>query len=179
MPIRELRDPRIANAATLGDCLPFTLAGVEQFKDFGIKLFGHSDNIANVCWKRKQPITTRLDDYSAMSVKQQKPINVVLAENIAAAMQRKQITSQEQLAKVSGVSQRTISNYLNPDKRAQGKSGRAPSAKLSEVEQIARALNVETWDLLRQLSPRERELHERIEAAYRALRGDEETSEHN
>jgi transcriptional regulator with XRE-family HTH domain len=105
-----------------------------------------------------------------MPAKPREPINVVLAINIAEAMTRRNIASQEQLAKLSGVAQRTISNYLNPERRAQGKSGKAPSAKLTEVEQIARALDMEAWDLLRPIHGRERDFYEKIEEAYRRLR---------
>ncbi len=104
-----------------------------------------------------------------MTTKQHKPINEVLAENIAAAMERKGILSQTELAKRSGLAQTTISNYLHPENRLPGKSGKPPSAKLSEVERIAAALDVESWNLLRPISPREQKLYERIEAAYRAL----------
>lgn len=38
-----------------------------------------------------------------------KPINVVVAENIAQAMERRNIRTQAELAKRSGVAQRTIS----------------------------------------------------------------------
>lgn len=108
-----------------------------------------------------------------MSKSSSKPINLVVAENIAQAMERRNIRTQAELAKRSGVAQRTISNYLNPANRVQGASGKQPSAKLSELEQIARALDVETWDLLRDLSPQEREFYARIEDAYRRLRGSE------
>lgn len=104
-----------------------------------------------------------------MHAKSKKPINEVLANSIAQAMQRKHITSQEQLARMSGLSQRTISNYLNPHLRTKGASGKAPSAKLSEVEKIANALDMETWDLLRELGPNERKFYAAIEEAYRRM----------
>lgn len=45
--------------------------------------------------------------------------------------------------------QTTISLYLSPDRRKPGKDGKAGSAKLTEVEMLARALEVEPWELLR------------------------------
>ena len=104
-----------------------------------------------------------------MPTQKRKSINQVLAANIAAAMERRHIKTQEELAKASGVAQRTISNYLNPEKRAKGKSGKEPSAKLTEIEQIAKALDTEAWDLLRELTPRERAFYRRIEDAYKRL----------
>lgn len=81
----------------------------------------------------------------------------------------RQIRTQSQLAKLSGVAQRTISNYLSPGNRVKGAPGKPPSAKLSEVEQIARALDIETWDLLRELRPGEREFYDQIKSAYNNL----------
>jgi hypothetical protein len=56
---------------------------------------------------------------------------------------------QNSLDKKSGVRQTTISLYLSPDRRKPGKDGKAGSAKLTEVEMLARALEVEPWELLR------------------------------
>ncbi len=99
------------------------------------------------------------------------PINEVLARNIAGAMKRRNIATQKDLAKLCGLSQRSISNYLHPENHSRGASGKAPSAKLSEVEKIAHALDVDPCDLLRDMTPSERETYQRIEAAFRALRG--------
>ncbi|WP_087864368.1 helix-turn-helix domain-containing protein [Comamonas thiooxydans] len=52
------------------------------------------------------------------------------------------------LAQKSGVAQTTISNYLNPGRRGTGKSGKAASAKLTELELLAEALGVEAWTLI-------------------------------
>lgn len=104
-----------------------------------------------------------------MDKNRRKPINEILAHNIAEAMVMRQVRTQAQLAKLSGVAQRTISNYLSPKNRVKGSSGKQPSAKLSEVEQIAKALDVETWDLLRELRPGEREFYDQIKAAYNKL----------
>lgn len=102
-----------------------------------------------------------------------KTVNEVLAENIRAEMNRAKIASQPALAKLSGVAQTTISNYLNPNQRLTSKSGKAPSAKLTEVEQIAAALGVPVWKLLRSMTPKEREFYDRIERAYKQLLEDE------
>lgn len=96
------------------------------------------------------------------------PLNQALAVNLAYHMERKGL-KQMALAKKCGVAQTTISNYLNPERRKLGKDGKAGSAKLTEVEMLAAALDVEPWELLRPMDGRQREVYEKIEAAYRAL----------
>jgi len=53
-------------------------------------------------------------------------LNQILADNLALHMEKK-----------------------GPDRRKPGKDGKAGSAKLTEVEMLARALEVEPWELLR------------------------------
>lgn len=77
-----------------------------------------------------------------------KPINTVLAENIRLLMAKKHLV-QSVLAKSAGIGQTTVSLYLHPEHRKPGKTGKPPSAKLSEVEALADALDVDTWELLR------------------------------
>jgi transcriptional regulator with XRE-family HTH domain len=93
-------------------------------------------------------------------------INDVLAVNLKHFMRAKGLT-QSSLAAKSGVAQRTISNYLNPALRYAEISakGKPPSAKLAEVEKIAAAIGIEVWELLRPLSPSEREFYAHAEAA--------------
>jgi transcriptional regulator with XRE-family HTH domain len=99
-----------------------------------------------------------------------KPINAVLADNLAYFMQAKGF-NQSSLGRKSKVAQRTIGNYLNPDLRqANPKTGKAPSAKLTEVEAIADALEVEVWELLRPLTPAERQFYAQIEESFQRLR---------
>lgn len=77
--------------------------------------------------------------------------------------------NQPTLAELSKVSQKTISNYINPQQRPPGANGKAPSAKLTEIDMIAEALDVETWELLRPLTPAQRKAYESIEEAFAAL----------
>jgi len=98
----------------------------------------------------------------------QSPLNQALADNLAHLMDMKGL-KQMALAKKCGVAQTTISLYLNPDRRKPGKDGKPGSAKLTEVEMLASALAVEPWELLRPMTGAQREVYERIEAAYRAL----------
>lgn len=73
--------------------------------------------------------------------------NEILAKNIAALMERHGLV-QSALSKKSGVAQTTVSLYLNPDRRQPSKTGKVPSAKLTEVEALARALDVPLVQLL-------------------------------
>ena len=66
---------------------------------------------------------------------QRRPINDVLADNLRHFMAKStELQTQAALAARSGVAQRTISNYLNPDRRSAGSSGKAASAKLTEID---------------------------------------------
>ena len=99
-----------------------------------------------------------------------KPINRILAENLLRCMAVRGISTQQALAKRAGLSQRAIGYYLHPEQRPPSKSGKEPSAKLAELEQLARALGTEPWDLLRDLTDSERAFYAKIEAAYQSLR---------
>ncbi len=123
-------------------------------------------NVAKLCYCLKQHFATKSRDTRSM---EKKPINDVLAANLAHFMQARGLT-QKALEGLSGVGQTTISLYLHPDRRAPGKSGKVPSAKLSEVESLANALDIEVWQLLRSLTPSEREAYEQIENAYLSLK---------
>lgn len=93
----------------------------------------------------------------------------MLSENLAFWMQQRGLNAQEVLAARAGVSQRTISDYLHPENRLDSKTGKEPSAKLTEVEKLARALDIGVWDLLRDLTPKERAFYRQVEDAYRKL----------
>jgi transcriptional regulator with XRE-family HTH domain len=80
--------------------------------------------------------------------------------------------TQTALASKAGVSQKTISNYLNPDQRAESATGKMPSPKLEELDKIARALAIPVWQLVREMSEKERKLYEHIERAYSELVSD-------
>lgn len=98
------------------------------------------------------------------------PINEVLAANLAHFMKKRGHT-QVSLAKKSGLAQRTIGNCLKPKLRAtESKSGKAPSAKLTEVQMLATALGVEVWELLRPITPAERDFYKQVEESFTKLR---------
>lgn len=97
-----------------------------------------------------------------------KHINRVVADNLAYWMGEAKVT-QAALAERAGVSQKTISNYLNPDQRAEGSKGKQPSPKLTELSLIADALHIQVWQLTREMTVKERALYEAIERAYQDL----------
>jgi transcriptional regulator with XRE-family HTH domain len=94
-----------------------------------------------------------------------KDINLVVAENLRHWMTKAEVT-QAHLAGLAGVSQKTISNYLNPYQRTEGSSGKQGSPKLFELDLIARALGVEVWQLTREMSAAQREVYDAIEKAF-------------
>ena len=98
----------------------------------------------------------------------EKPINQVIADNLAFFMSERGM-NQPQLAAASGIGQTTISLYLDPGRRMPSKSGKEPSAKVTELAQIALALGIDVWELMRAMTPEERAFHAKIEAAYRGL----------
>lgn len=98
-----------------------------------------------------------------------KSINQVVAENLAHWMEQAGFTSQQALADKSGVAQRTIANYLKPTLRDDTSSGKEPSAKVTELAKLATALHIEVWQLLREMTPQEREFYAQIEEAYKRL----------
>jgi transcriptional regulator with XRE-family HTH domain len=95
----------------------------------------------------------------------EKSINEIVAANLAFWMAEAGIT-QTALATKALVSQKTISNYLNPNQRNEGSTGKSPSAKLTELDRVAKALNIETWQLVRAMTPAERRAFNAIERAY-------------
>jgi transcriptional regulator with XRE-family HTH domain len=98
-------------------------------------------------------------------------INRVLARNLAYWMSEAKLT-QSALAEKAGVSQKTISNYLNPDQRVEGSKGKEPSAKLTELDKIANALAIGVWQLLRDQTDSERRMYRAIEEHYANLRNE-------
>ena len=98
----------------------------------------------------------------------EKSVNEVLADNLRYWMSEAGL-KQEGLAERSGVSQRTISNYLNPGRRQESASGKEPSAKLTELSSISDALGVGIWDLVRPMTPNERTFYQQVEQAYSNL----------
>lgn len=104
-------------------------------------------------------------------------ITEVLARNLRCAMNEHPLIrgSQNELARRSKVAQTSIGYMLNPQTRAPTKRGDS-SPKLTQIDKVARALGLQAWQLVypdpnnRLVSPRENELHRRIEADLAELR---------
>lgn len=120
--------------------------------------------LAKLCYDSKQHFARLAFDTGWMA----ESINQVFAENLDHYMKKHALT-QAALAKASSVAQRSISNYLRPKDRHSGKTGKEPSAKLTELEMVAAALGVPSWKLLRPFSAEERDAYDRVEAAFLAL----------
>jgi hypothetical protein len=139
---------------------PVTSALLQGVPHFGIQFDRHGGIFAKFCDKRKQPIA-RAGNQTARMVK--KPVNQVLAEALRSFMGTK--WNNLALANAAGVGEATIRNYLAPLKRMQGASGKAPSAKLAEVELLADALGVTVADLVTDASEEQRRVRHRAHAA--------------
>lgn len=96
--------------------------------------------------KSKEHVTSPLPHPRAVAGKH---INRIVADNLAYWMREEKVT-QAALAQRAGISQKTVSNYLNPDQRSEGTMGKPPSPKLTELALIADALHVQVWQMLRE-----------------------------
>jgi len=102
----------------------------------------------------------------------QKTVNEILAENLSRLMDERGI-KQLGLAKQSGVAQTTVSLYLNPERRQPGKTGKIPSAKLTEVEKLAQVFDIPVWELLQPALPKPRALQQIVTDAVDAANQEE------
>ena len=110
--------------------------------------------ITKVCYSRKQHITKHRHDSSAVS---ESRLVKVFAECLRHHMTSQGLT-QSALAKKSGIGQTTISLYLRPAARTDTVSGKAGSPTLANIEALADALGIEAWELLRIVTPAERDI---------------------
>lgn len=168
MPVDELGYPRMTDPRLLRDKEPFPPA-VGQVGAYAVfeRSDVHARNIAKFCYSSKQHFAKHSIHTPRMS---KQNINDVLADNLAHFMEERRVT-QRALAQQSGIAQTTISLYLNPQRRQPGKSGKIPSAKLTEVESLAHALGVDAWKLIRPMTPEQRKAYDSIEQAYLAIVG--------
>lgn len=90
-------------------------------------------------------------------------ITETLATNLTYFMEQKKVT-QQTLAKKSGIGQTTISLYRNPGSRKTTATGRPPSPTLAKVQALAEGLGVELWELVRPLTPAQRDLIRSVDA---------------
>lgn len=103
---------------------PFAPALSQEGLDFrfvhGGRNFGHADILVNHYYAVKEQITRQLSDPRRVSEKSAETISEIVAFNLDALMRQSKLT-QPALAQKAGVSQKTISNYLNPRQRDTGK----------------------------------------------------------
>lgn len=159
----------MTNTGALCDGLPVTPAALKRGLDLGLadrgQRFAHAPILVKDSCERKQQFTKRMGHPHPVA---EKSISRVVADNLAYWMGQAEMT-QSALAAKAGVSQKTVSNYLNPEQRSEGASGKTPSPKLEELDKIARALAIPVWQLVRRMTERERRLYEHIERAYAEL----------
>jgi transcriptional regulator with XRE-family HTH domain len=89
-----------------------------------------------------------------------------IASNLAWYM-REQGWTEDTLATASGLSKRTISNFLRPGNRKPGRNSYVPSGTLANLVRIEAALGFgEADSLLRPVVRHSDEFHDAVEAAY-------------
>jgi hypothetical protein len=116
-------------------------------------------SIAKFCGVRKQHFAFSVGQSPDMG----KPINQVVSEALVYFMgDRWNATT---LGRRAGVSPNTVKNYREPQLREVGASGKAPSAKLTELELLATALGLEVADLVTDQSNAQRAIVYRRRAA--------------
>src|SRR3546814_4841430 len=112
----------------------------------GFKIMcSHEQILAKLCYDYKQHFAYGCAETVRMS---KKPINDVLAENLTAFMEEKNLT-QAALGKLAEIGQTTVGLYLNTHRRNPGKTGKRPSAKLRDVEELANDIAVEVSEIIR------------------------------
>lgn len=158
--VEEFGEPRVADARSVGDGLPVTLALLQQSPDFVVERNFHSSRIATFCYFHKQPIANEPPQSAVMT---EKIITRTIADNLAYFMKAKNIT-QKELARKSGVGQTTISLYMRPEERKAPDASKLPSPSIAKVHALADALGIELWELVRPLKPAQRDLIRSVDA---------------
>ena len=158
----------MADLGLVGNDLPLASAGFQDFFDGAVEWFVHSPILVKHSSNVKEHFTSYLRHPCCMS-ETTSSINQILAANLAHWMGQAKLT-QAALADRAGVSQKTISNYLNPEQRTEGSTGKQPSAKLTELDRVAKALGIQVWQLTREMSAGELAMYESFVRAYTELR---------
>jgi hypothetical protein len=160
----ELRNPRVADLGALGYVLPGAAPALKQFAHFHVEGLGgdcgvHVGSIAKFCGECKQHFAFSLWHPFDMG----KPVNQIVSEALVYFMGDK--WNPTTLGRRAGVSPNTVKNYREPQTREAGASGKAPSAKLTELELLANVLGLEVADLVTDQTNAERALVYRRRAA--------------
>lgn len=92
-------------------------------------------------------------------------LSAIVARNVRAIIAAKSLT-QADVANKGSISQKTVSNIVAGDDDSET---RPSSTTLEKLEAVARALEIEPWKLLMNLTPDERRAWDQIEQAYWAI----------
>lgn len=134
----------MANVRSLGNAPPLSAPAVQLAPDLFVKGCRHGPSIANFCDGYKQPFALGTGHSAAMAA----TLNERLSRNLRALLEHRGI-SFKKLGKLSGVGDRTVSNYCQAEIDTTA-TGKQRSAKLHELELIAQALGIDPLDLLRE-----------------------------
>lgn len=101
-------------------------------------------------------------------------INTIVAHNLRFFMGREgsRLNNPTVLGKAAGVAANTVTNMLKPEKRTTTSKKPVGYPNLDNLVKVAKALNVQVWELLHPdivRSLREREFYLRIERDFRSL----------
>lgn len=152
------------------DTRPIPAAATQAVAQIGIKAHAHLVSVAKFYELSKQHFATAGGKTAPMDDTPKKPANQILSEALEYFMNP--YWSNVSLAQASGVAEGTIRNYRTPEKRGQGKSGKEPSAKVTELEAIANAMGLLIIDLLEDMSVDKRKaLHRQRAAEYYQRKG--------
>ena len=131
--------------------LPIAAPAFQQCAYLGVKIGVHEPIIAKHCDSGKQHFAPPSLDTEEVD---QKPINTVVAEALDFFMGT--AWTNVSLGIAADVAESTIRNYLKPENRTTGKTGKEPSAKLTELAKLAAALGVQVSDLVTDATDEER-----------------------
>ncbi len=121
--------------------------------------------LAKFCYVSKQHFASSFANTAEV---EKNTASQVVADNLKSLMKEKG-WSQPALAEKSSVAQRSISNLLRPTERAASKSGKAPSPTVAQVEAVARAFDLEAWQLLCPMSGDKWKIYMAAERMYKDL----------
>lgn len=101
-------------------------------------------------------------------------INAIIAKNLRFLMDRpgSTLSNPTSLGKAAGVAANTVANLLDARKRTTTSAKPVGYPTLDKLVRIARALNVQVWEILHpdiERSLREREFYARIERDFKSL----------
>lgn len=124
--------------------LPFAALALQQVPDRDIQVGAHTLIIAKFCASYTQHFAHQATDSGLMN---RKSLNQSLALNLERIMRARNLSAR-QLGQMTGLAPNTIGNYLKATGDQFTSKGKERSAKLTEVQRLADALNVDPLHLL-------------------------------